>query len=285
MSNQWTFQPLLERPEASLFQVEESKLLILEFHSKSSDNRLAPSNVSDLLACLQAAEDRIQQTTQLSPSSSAHSHPSSWPVRGLLLHGGQRKHFSNGFDLQGLAAAATSASPSNGSSGSPSNQSPHEVFVRQFAQILARLVAFPCPTVACLNGHAYGGGLVFASACDAMVMNADRGWLCLPAVSLGIVLPRGLLGVLAKRLRSSPKLLSEVIFQGKQFAAKEALREGIVDQVAPLAELLEAGSRLCPEVPIMQVEALRLTKQAVHYELLRLLQDPNMTTPGLSSKL
>lgn len=65
------------------------------------------------------------------------------------------------------------------------------------------------PTVACINGHAYGAGLFLALICDYRIMRADRGkvvgdtqakntilmqmnhcpgFLCFPEVSLGLPL-------------------------------------------------------------------------------------------------
>lgn len=56
-------------------------------------------------------------------------------------------------------------------------------------QVLKRLVSFPVPTIAAINGHAFGAGAIFAIAHDYRVMREDKGWFCVPAVNIGIVLP------------------------------------------------------------------------------------------------
>ncbi|HRW12367.1 MAG TPA: enoyl-CoA hydratase/isomerase family protein [Syntrophomonas sp.] len=42
------------------------------------------------------------------------------------------------------------------------------------------------PTVAAVTGHAFGNGAMLAGACDFRFMRADRGYMCLPEIDLGI---------------------------------------------------------------------------------------------------
>ena len=61
-----------------------------------------------------------------------------------------------------------------------------EAFVDRSVDLLARFLTAPVPTVAALNGHAFGWGAMFALAHDQRVQRSDRGWLCLPEVDLGL---------------------------------------------------------------------------------------------------
>ena len=56
-----------------------------------------------------------------------------------------------------------------------------------FYPMLAALLDFPFPTVACVTGHAFGGACPFALAHDWRVMNSERGFFCM--VSFAICLP------------------------------------------------------------------------------------------------
>ena len=51
--------------------------------------------------------------------------------------------------------------------------------------LLAKLLAFPMPTVCVISGHAYAGGLIFALSHDFRIMKAGSGKLCLSEISVG----------------------------------------------------------------------------------------------------
>lgn len=115
-------------------------------------------------------------------------------------------------------------------------------------------------------------------------MNSERGWLCMPAVQLGITLPRGLVEVVRRRLSRSPQLLVEVVYHGQQLSAAEALSKGLVDRVAPRAMLLAECLRMLPPSPL-NPSSLGNMKRRLHHELLNHLQEPSMETPGIHSRL
>ena len=57
-------------------------------------------------------------------------------------------------------------------------------FMDRTSATLARVLVFPVPTVAAINGHAFGIGALLALAHDQRVQNSERGWFCLPEVDL-----------------------------------------------------------------------------------------------------
>ena len=87
-----------------------------------------------------------------------------------LVTVGTGKHYSNGFDLDFLGALP---------------RGDLEAFMDRVLRLLTRLLTFPVPTVAAVNGHAFGIGAMLALAHDRRVMRADRGWFCLPEIDLG----------------------------------------------------------------------------------------------------
>jgi enoyl-CoA hydratase/carnithine racemase len=57
-----------------------------------------------------------------------------------------------------------------------------------------RLITYPMPTVALLNGHAFAGGLMTAMMHDYRIMNPHKGFVCLneldfPSASNGSSIP------------------------------------------------------------------------------------------------
>lgn len=88
---------------------------------------------------------------------------------------------------------------------------------------------FPFPTVALLTGHTFGGASVLALAHDYRVMNASRGFICLPPINLGLHFHG--IGTLA-RLKLGPKIARKMVLEAHKWTGKEALVDGLVDAVA-----------------------------------------------------
>jgi enoyl-CoA hydratase/carnithine racemase len=100
-------------------------------------------------------------------------------------------------------------------------------------------LTLPAPTVAAINGHAFGIGAMLALAHDRRVMRADRGWLCLPEVDLGLPFRPFMQALVTNRLPGN--VAREAMLTGRRYPAADALAAGIVDATAPEAELLAAA--------------------------------------------
>ena len=108
------------------------------------------------------------------------------------------KIYSNGLDLEWLGEHPKEA----------------DAFMASVHKLLHRLLFFPVPTVAALNGHAFAGGCMLALAHDYRVMREDRGYLCLNEIELGMNLTPAMNAlVLAKVDRH---VLREVLLQGRR---------------------------------------------------------------------
>ena len=102
-----------------------------------------------------------------------------------------------------------------------------QAFIDRSVVLLARFLTAPVPTVAALNGHAFGWGAMFALAHDQRVQRADRGWLCLPEVDLGLQFHPLQLSLIQAKL--SPAAVAESILAGRRWDAEAALAAGVVD--------------------------------------------------------
>ena len=103
--------------------------------------------------------------------------------------------------------------------------------------LLDALEALPLPTLAAINGHALGGGLELALACDFRFMGADAGQIGLPEVRLGMIPALG--GTQRLPLLVGKGKALEMMFKGLQLTPEEAERIGLVNAVFPQAELEE----------------------------------------------
>ena len=116
-------------------------------------------------------------------------------------------------------------------------------WVRDGHRILDRLARLSKPTIAVLEGHAFGGGLELAAACDIRIM-APTATLALPETAVGIVPGWSGTQRLA-RLLPEP-VLKEMVLFGRKLSAERALNLGFAAEVAedPCAAALEIAARL-----------------------------------------
>lgn len=102
-------------------------------------------------------------------------------------------------------------------------------WVRDGHRIFDRLARLSKPTVAALSGHAFGGGLELASACDIRVI-APAAMLALPETGVGIVPGWSGTQRLARLLPES--VLKEMALFGRRISAERALALGYVAEIA-----------------------------------------------------
>ncbi len=132
-------------------------------------------------------------------------------------------------------------------------------WVRDGHRILDRLARLSKPTIAVLNGHAFGGGLELAAACDLRVM-APGVTLALPEAGVGIV--PGWSGT-QRLLRLLPELaVKEMALFGSRIRADRALAMGFVatvdaDPYAAAMALLDRAIGLSPR-------AVEISKSMIH---------------------
>lgn len=118
---------------------------------------------------------------------------------------------------------------------------------------------YPKPLIARVNGAARGGGFEVALACD-LVVSADHATFGLPEPRRGIYAGGG--GVHRLPRQMPLKLAMEYLLTGRIMTAEEALGHGLVNRVAPLAELDEAVNDLIDEIMLCAPLSVRATKQA-----------------------
>jgi crotonobetainyl-CoA hydratase len=91
------------------------------------------------------------------------------------------------------------------------------------------------PVLAALNGHALGGGLELALACD-LVLAADHVELAMPELPIGILPDSGGIQRLPRRLPHNVAM--ELLLLGRRISVERAYGLGLVNAVVPAAELM-----------------------------------------------
>src|SRR5205085_10155882 len=94
----------------------------------------------------------------------------------------------------------------------------------------------PVPVLAAVNGHAYGGGLETALACDFLYADS-RAKLALSEVRLGIMPGGGGTQNLARAV--GERRAKELIFRAQAFSAQQAYEWGAANHVSEPGKVLE----------------------------------------------
>ena len=129
-----------------------------------------------------------------------------------------------------------------------------------FREALDTLAALPRMTIAAVNGYALGGGCEVALACD-MRIAGEGAKLGQPEILLGII-PGGAGTQRLTRL-VGPSRAKDIILTGRQVAADEALRIGLVDRVVPDADVLDTALQLGASLAAGASVAQGLAKRAI----------------------
>ncbi|MFN2614021.1 MAG: enoyl-CoA hydratase-related protein [Actinomycetota bacterium] len=162
-------------------------------------------------------------------------------ARAVIINGAGGKVFCAGADLK-----------------ERSQMTPDEAIetVRTIRETISALDRLPMPVIAFINGHALGGGLELALACDVRVI-AEQATVALPETTLAII-PGG--GGTARLVRLvGPGRAKEMIFTGRRLDATEAAEIGLVEKIGTLDDAREIASRIASNGPL----AVRAAKRAL----------------------
>src|SRR5881409_3424306 len=153
-------------------------------------------------------------------------------LRGLIIASAKKSIFIAGADLKTLLQQVQSGEL--------------RAFIAKGQQIFNRLAGLKIPTVAAIHGASAGGGYEVALACDYRIASDDPATrIGLPETTLGLIPAWGGCTRLP-RLIGAEKA-AEVILNGKLYSAQEALKLGLVDEIAPRDQLIDAARKKLAE--------------------------------------
>jgi enoyl-CoA hydratase len=167
-----------------------------------------------------------------------------WDIRALIITGAGPKAFCAGADIKEL----TNRSLMEQKQGAELGQS-----------VFAELDRFPVPSIAAINGYAFGGGLELALACTfrVAVRSAKLG---LPEIKLGLIPGYGGTQRLPRLIGEARSL--ELILTGRTVEAEEAGRLGLLNRVVD-ADALGGAKALAAEFSNYGKPALSFAREAV----------------------
>ncbi len=166
-------------------------------------------------------------------------------VRVVLITAAGEKAFSAGADLKeraGFDEAKTVA------------------FVKRIGDVFTAVASLPQPTIAVLNGVAFGGGLELALACD-MRIGADDISMGLTETSLAIIPGAG--GTQRLPAVVGVARAKEMILASRRIDAVEACSIGLLNRAVPRPQLVAAAEELAGAIAANGPLAVRAAKEAI----------------------
>jgi enoyl-CoA hydratase len=163
----------------------------------------------------------------------------------VLLIAGAGSSFSSGFDLVAEANDRITGAARW-----------HQTLARDVEMTMA-LWSFPKPTVAVVRGWCLAGACELAMACD-MIIAADDARFGEPEIRYG----SGPVTLLMPFVLGQKKT-NELLFTGNVVDALEAERLGLVNKIAPSAQVESVGRDLATRIALAPLEVLKFTKLAL----------------------
>jgi enoyl-CoA hydratase len=184
------------------------------------------------------------------------------PTVAAVVFTGEGRAFSAGADISEI-------SPLDG---------PRELlgFIREIQGAYDRIDEMTEPTIAAINGIAFGGGCELALACDLRVMATDAA-LGVPEVKLGVLPGAG-------GTQRLPRLLPEAVAKqmllfGDPLPAEDALRHGAVNEVVEAAAVLTTAVAWAQRLAALPPLAVSAAK-----ELVRVARDSDLPSGLLTEQ-
>jgi enoyl-CoA hydratase len=129
-----------------------------------------------------------------------------------------------------------------------------------WSKALDLLETLPQPTVAAIDGQAWGGGCETALACTMRVAS-EQAHMGQPEVSVGIIPGAGGTQRLPRLVGSA--VAAELCLSGRIVKAEEAHRIGLVNAVLPSAGFVEGAIEWCEQIARNPATAVFSAKEAV----------------------
>lgn len=189
------------------------------------ENRWIPGLNQAMMKAYEAIEEHLETKAGESPAA-------------LLTVSNNPKFFSNGIDPDGQYSKKLNISTGK----SPEEQA--ELSVIGLASF-TRPLQLPIPTIAAINGHAFGAGMMFAISHDYRLQREDRGFMCAIEIEIGVGFPTPEME-LFRHVMSKPSWY-QTVMGAKRWGAKDALHEGLIVKACSEQDLFAESLKFAEE--------------------------------------
>lgn len=138
-------------------------------------------------------------------------------------------------------------------------------FWRSLFAITARLARSPIPVAAAIDGHSPAGGAVLALFCDYRVMADGPFQIGLNEVQVGLPVPAWIQSALRRQIGARPA--EQLLVTGAMLESRRALAVGMVDQLQPPGQVLDAARGWCRRLLALPRQAMLATRTLARRDL------------------
>lgn len=164
-------------------------------------------------------------------------------VRLLIFTGAGPKAFVAGADIRELE-----------------RRRPVDGLAAKMQRLYSRIEAFPKPTIAAVNGYAFGGGCELALACDVRIASNEAVFGLLET-TLGIIPAAGGTQRLARMIGIGRA--TDMILTGRRLSGEQALAYGLVTEVVSADGLMAAAESVASRVLAKGPLAVKLASEVI----------------------
>ncbi len=160
-------------------------------------------------------------------------------LRVAIITGAEDRAFSAGSDLKYYASGAPIELPPSGYAGLSDRR-------------------LKKPVIAAVNGLALGGGFEVALCCD-IIIAAENAQFGLPEVRVGVAALGGGIPRLARKIPYN--IAMGLLLSARRLSAADALRHGLVNEIAPQGKSLEVARVWAEEIVLGAPLAIEVSKR------------------------
>jgi enoyl-CoA hydratase/carnithine racemase len=142
---------------------------------------------------------------------------------------------------------------------------------RDFYAMMRALATCPVPLAAAVTGHAPAGGAVLSLFCDYRVMSEGDFKIGLNEVPVGIPLPPVIFKAMRRVVGS--RQAERLSVQGLLISGDEALRVGLVDELAAPDRVIERAVEWCNSLLALPPRAMAATRGLARADLAALFEE------------
>lgn len=181
-------------------------------------------------------------------------------VQAVVLTSTDEKNFSQGIDVEWIGGKLAAG-----------ENDVVKTFMHGMNTVFKRLLLFPVPVIAAINGHAFGNGAIVSCACDFRFMRKDKGFFCFPEVDVSIPFLPGMIGFVRKAIpeyRFNQMLLSGQRMTAADLEASNVVVKACDGQDELMKEALAYAAGFGKKRGIFQE-----LKKRIHKDLVRIIDE------------